>query len=163
MKRITLLLTSVLLALIALTGLVSPANAIPAPDPPPLSAPWGEVPENRTPSYAPGDLTLVEEEPETLGAKYYHIRNHGDSTNDVLLWKNNTTCYGLEQDVLFPDENAVTTVWKSFGHMSSRHYMVVKVYNGSTGAWIVTRTYNDSFACVKAYTTNDYLVVIKFK
>lgn len=138
----------VIMALLITALITSPASA--GTGPPPLPVPV-------VAAEAMPDIPTLQ---PVAYAKGYHIRNHPDSVNEVFIYSE-VGCGGSE-NVLYRGDNAVSSGWDSFGMWSDRQYFVVKVYRGSDGAHLATRTY-EWWECVRAYPTNSYLVVVKWK
>jgi hypothetical protein len=93
----------------------------------------------------------------------WHIRNSSTSVNEAFIYQN-TTCSGNSyptEFILYAGDEAKSTAWQSFGIWSDRHKFTVHVYHGTTGERLAIRNY-EWWECVKAYTTNDYLIYVKW-
>jgi hypothetical protein len=90
--------------------------------------------------------------PASAAAKPYHIRSANDSWTGIDIWTDTTCSTGGHW--LLPGDDATSTGWKSF-ETHNAGPMTVTVYDGSTGALLATRYYENG-ECVKAYASNDY-------
>ena len=92
-------------------------------------------------------------QPAEAAPQPWHIKNSVNSTRFANIY-GETNCTG-SQTILYVGDSAQSTGWE--GMRVYGNDWVVKVYSGTTGSLLATRTYSGG-VCVRAYTTNDYLI-----